>query len=124
MSRLHNPGIGERLDRITILELKEKHTLDNRAFRDERTALEATLPVLAATVLTEVDDLRNVNAQLWDAEDQLRDLRAKHVLNVMTESQTYDAMRCAFRIQELNDERADLIRSLNESAGDFWLEKL
>jgi hypothetical protein len=128
MGRLHTPGLGEKLDRITILELKEEHIArktggdDFIPFRDERHAIEATVPVLMAAQLDIVAHLRNVNGQLWDAEDYMREMRPKQ--HQLTETEVYDVVRAAFTITELNDRRAALIGQLNESAGDGWLEKV
>ncbi|MGH7534415.1 MAG: hypothetical protein ACREMG_02395, partial [Gemmatimonadales bacterium] len=80
MSRLINPGLGDYLDRLAILELKIQHGesagKDVGHFCRERNAI---LPKVA-TISTgfPIEDYTSlvvVNSRLWRAEDELREGR-------------------------------------------------
>lgn len=121
MGRLHNPGPGEILDRLTILALKRSAHGDPAHFRDEWSELWLRLPggILQVQHLPPVLLLAAVNGLLWQAEDALRTLRSRG-LEMCTEAGVV-----GFRIQDLNDRRAALIREINVAAGwDNGPEKL
>lgn len=115
--RLVNIGPGEIVDRLTILALKilygGQQGKDVAHFETERNALLVQLRgrELNAGWFEQVLGLAAVNAALWQAEDKLRDLR--------TGASNAEAVAAlAFRIQELNDERARLIETINKATGD------
>jgi len=70
-------SIGEVVDKITILEIKLKKIKDEKKLqyvKQELSILQDTLRVENAVVPAElVRELREVNEQLWDAEDVIRD---------------------------------------------------
>ncbi len=120
--RLIDPGVGEIVDRLSILALKilfgGEANKDVAHFQRERTALlakirgrDATGPWFHLTF-----ELSAVNAALWHAEDDLRILRTG-AANPSVDVVTTVAM-LAFRIQALNDTRADLVAAINKEAGD------
>src|SRR5204862_3346551 len=106
VSRLLDPRLGEIVDRLTILGLKTLHGRQAGKpvahFETEMQALVARFagmgPMLGPL---EVTELAAVNGALWQAEDDLRELRA----NGVEQSTLVDAGRLAFRMQQLNDER-------------------
>ena len=66
-----------------------------------------------------------MNAALWQAEDEMRHCREVHELPIgnASEALTHGAITkkivaCAFRIQSLNDRRAELVGKINKEAGD------
>lgn len=71
-------SIGEVVDKITILQIKEKNIKDEaklRYIRREIEILQAALENEDVEVPEElVDSLREVNQKLWDTEDAIRDL--------------------------------------------------
>lgn len=62
-------------------------------------------------------DLAAVNAILWHAEDDLREARTLQQTDEDW-AEWGDVARLAFRIQALNDKRAELIGLINSAAGD------
>lgn len=114
MSRLHDPGPGEILDRLTILARKLVEGWLKRVttahWAEEYAALTAASPGWTG-VLDLVLELAAVNAALWQAEDELRRLREQDVPHQGV------GYRLAVRIQQLNDRRAELITLINTHAG-------
>ena len=130
--RLVNLGLGEIADRLSILALKIAHAAqegkDATHFVNERNALLTQLRTYALEAGAEaLFALAAVNAMLWHAEDDLRDYRTRVKGDAanLQDNAVYEAATIAFRIQALNDQRADLVRALNKSAGtDLGAEKL
>lgn len=136
--RLINLGLGELADRLTILALKIAHgqqaSKDVAHFVTERNALLVQVRTAATDPGLEfLFELAAVNAMLWYAEDHLREWRQQFAAESCT-SATWvaqepdaaaDAVEIAFRIQALNDRRAELVSLLNKSAGtDYGPEKI
>ena len=128
MTRLINPGPGEMLDRLSILALKILYGRvagkDVKAFELERGALFAKVAgsrTLTGQGFEAFVELSTVNSVLWHLEDDLRVLRAATDPTVPT--QWREAALCAYRIQEFNDKRAELIMAINRQVGDQWEEK-
>jgi hypothetical protein len=129
MARLINPGVGDTLDRLTILALKVVYGThrgrDVTAFVSERDALIGALieqiqgmpPMPAENGLAILFELGAINAALWQAEDELRALRTEQELDQASGS-LREVVECAYRIQALNDRRAEMIERLNRRAGD------
>jgi hypothetical protein len=124
MGRLANPGLGDILDRLSILALKIVHGEDRgrdiSPFVAERAALlrqlvddPNSLPNIGTALSTALFfaqmELGAVNAALWQAEDQLRAWRGP--------SAPPSPEELAVRIQALNDRRAALIDDLNDVSG-------
>jgi len=69
-------SIGEVVDKITILQIKEKHIDDEKKLqyvREELEILSSALEDEKANVPDEmVDELREINQKLWDTEDVIR----------------------------------------------------
>jgi hypothetical protein len=124
--RLINPGAGEYVDRLTIVQLKilfgTEAGADVSHFVHERAAL-CTRLAAARVRLEDLTELAAVNAAIWHNEDGLRALRllpdARRAQWAGT-GQTYaeEAAARGFRSQALNDQRAALVHAINEGAGD------
>lgn len=119
--RLVNYGAGEIVDRIAILTLKiryaEETGVESAHFRNERAAL---LPKLTSTnhlggYLDAIFELTTINGMLWRAEDELRDLREAD----RTAAHAERVIRVAFRIQDLNDRRAQIVGVINKATGEY-----
>lgn len=135
MSRLVNPGLGDQIDRLTILSLKILYgTLAARPvehFENERNALLVQVRARnnGASWYEHGLALHAVNAALWAAEDELREYRRccctpDSLRNAATKT-LQDVVACAFRIQDLNDRRSEIIRTINALVGeDLGKEKL
>jgi len=69
-------SIGEVIDKITILQIKQKHIKDAKKLsyvEQELDVLNTTLKEENITVPEDmIDDLRNINQELWDTEDVIR----------------------------------------------------
>jgi hypothetical protein len=114
--------VGDVLDRISILELKQERLLKPEARANaakEGAALlkvwiEAGLPEPKS--MEEYGALREVNGQLWEVEDCLRLLEAK---------QSFDAefVRLARLVYQTNDRRAALKRTLNLKFQSAFIEE-
>lgn len=124
MGRLLNPGVGELVDRLTILQLKIRHgapqpgsgALDH--FRDEEAQINMLLNRMRwpssdhAMVLSM--KLQQCNAQLWELEDQLAQYAQQG------SGTPDDCGRCAniaVNIWRANRARNTLIHRLNVLAG-------
>lgn len=120
--RLKNYGAGEVSDRLSILALKR--LFGTEAGKDVK-HFEAEHAVLLSEIRTRTlngkwfdayTQLAAVNAALWHAEDDLRSLRTEDPPVNLIGWQA--AGELAFRIQGLNDRRAELVRLINHDAGD------
>ena len=115
-------SIGELVDKITILEIKNERltrpeALDN--VRRELGLLNESLTALAleqATMAPLRKALKAINEKLWDIEDRIR---------VKEASQTFDAdfIELARSVYRCNDERAALKRQVNEATGSLLVEE-
>jgi hypothetical protein len=118
-----SPGLGEVSDRLTILALKiligTEQGKDVAHFQRERALLLAKVRSRTpnGAWFDSVMELAAVNGQLWKAEDDLRALRAT-VPEQCHEGEAVSVMRIAFRIQALNDRRAELVAQINKDAGE------
>ncbi len=118
MSRLHNPGPGEILDRLIILALKSVHGglrgTPTAHWQEELTEL-LRLEDPHNTRLPLLLELAAVNAALWQAEDDIRRLlQAEESMGLRG---VEPASKIAFRIVRLNDRRAELVTLINCNAG-------
>ena len=126
MSRLINPGPGDLSDRLSILALKilfgTEAAKDTKHWETERTVLLSKIRALTlnGAWFDAYTELAAVNAALWHAEDDLREIRnGPAFIGMRPVSELSETVaELAFRIQVLNDRRADLIGRINKDAGD------
>ena len=115
-------SVGELVDRITILRLK-KDKLDER----EKVAnVELELAHLEEILEREVGGLKgieslvvqlhDVNAHLWEIEDELRDLESVQNFGVRF-------IEIARRVYQFNDERYRLKRAISDHYGSMFVEE-
>ena len=117
--RLINFGVGEITDRLSILALKILHAkpdTDVSHFTHERAALLAKLAgrSLNGAWYEQSVELGAVNGAIWHEEDELRAYRTYRP----TDHEI--VVEIAFRLQELNDRRHELVAEINKRAGDFF----
>lgn len=113
---------GELLDKITILRIKCVRITDPAKLANVRLELSRleqcwTVSVPAATDLhAEEQQLAQVNASLWDIEDQIRDHEA---------GQRFDAgfIELARSVYLRNDERAAIKRRINLKLASELIEE-
>ena len=127
MGRLINPGLGEKLDRCTILEMKIHHAVREKTglggqFEEELIAIKRTLPVFTTAVGDLHVQLIGVNKNLWDAEDTMRAFRIREPN--LTTHDLFDIAKLGMLCQSLNDQRSTIIAELNLGNSDGWIEKV
>jgi hypothetical protein len=113
---------GELIDKITILEIKSQRMSDPAKLHNVRTELAmlnetwSASPFSATDIGTEWKRLREVNAALWDIEDDIRD-KERHG--------QFDArfVELARAVYVTNDERAALKRRINTKLGSALVEE-
>lgn len=115
-------SVGELLDKISILEIKEERISDPSKLQNVRTELAALRRVRDTRVLMDAalerlcDDLKGVNATLWDVEDELRDCERL---------QQFDTrfIELARSVYHTNDRRAALKKQMNQHTGSSLVEE-
>ncbi len=110
---------GEIIDKLTILEIKLEKIEDP----EKRRNIEKEYDLLheeAARILPQNDplyqQLKEVNRQLWDIEDRIRDLERNKNFGE-------EFIRTARSVYQQNDLRADLKRRINERTGSGLMEE-
>ena len=123
--RLINFGPGEIADRLSILALKITYGKDlGRSvahFEQERAALlcKFNAPSHTGRWYEHAVELAAVNAVIWQDTDTVRKLRAALAKDdAMPIQIASDAALLAFRLQAMNDRRAELITFINETTGN------
>ncbi len=111
---LVNISKGELIDKITILEIKNEKITDEDKLRNVRHELETIRKLEFPTPLKE--RLMNVNRDLWDVEDDLRDLEKLRKFD----SEFIEKARSVYK---LNDERSRLKRIINVDEGSDIVEE-
>jgi hypothetical protein len=113
---------GELIDKITILEIKSARMTDPAKLQNVRTELSllnetwSASPYGATDIAAEWTALRDVNAQLWDIEDRIRDKERDG---------TFDAefIELARAVYVTNDERAAIKKRINTKLGSKLVEE-
>ncbi len=114
---------GELIDKITILEIKSARMTDAAKLHNVRTELTLLNETWGASEYSSKADigpewsgLRDVNGQLWDIEDEIRDKER---------AGQFDArfIELARAVYVTNDERAALKRRINDKLGSALVEE-
>ena len=113
---------GELIDKITILEIKSARMTDEAKLRNVRTELQMlnetwkASPYSAVDISAEWKGLRDVNAQLWDIEDDIRDKERDGQFDERF-------IELARAVYVTNDERAALKKRINTRLGSALVEE-
>ena len=110
---------GEIVDKLTIIEIKTERIKDQAKL----TNLHKEYEILNDAVALIIDkknslyiDLYNINNQLWDIEDHIRDLERNKDFGD-------DFIQTARSVYVINDKRSDVKRSINELTGSNLTEE-
>lgn len=102
---------GELLDKITILQIKKEKIKDEEKNKhiirelEELTILMKTLPMNEISNL--FTELKEINTQLWDVEDALRDKERNKVFDD-------DFIQLARKVYFTNDKRSQVKLKINQ----------
>jgi hypothetical protein len=115
-------SVGELWDKITILKIKQQHVQSESAainILNELQQLEDLVPAHTdPQIMDLVEQLKQVNLNIWHAEEQIRQLYVRNDFN----------SEFCIRTQEIlynNDHRAHIKRRINEiSQSDICEEKI
>lgn len=105
-------AVGELIDKITILEIKESQISDSAKLANVRHELELLTKVRAKgqffddNLVPLQTELKSVNGQLWELEDRLRECEVKGKFDG-------DFIHFARQVYKTNDRRAELKREIN-----------
>ncbi len=110
---------GEIADKLAIIEIKLGRIKDDLKLANLRKEYEILNNAVAAIIDKKHPlylDLYNINNQLWDIEDHIRDLeRAKNFDD--------DFIQTARSVYFINDKRSDVKRKINELTGSNLTEE-
>tara|TARA_B100000945_G_scaffold281938_1_gene249974 strand:+ start:201 stop:578 length:378 start_codon:yes stop_codon:yes gene_type:complete len=112
-------SIGELIDKITILQIKEKH-MDGTKLKNIQKELNYLNQVCKDNQIKVKDEyiekLREINSDLWKIEDQIRALEAKKNFS----NQFIELARSVYL---MNDKRAAAKKELNIQYGSDLIEE-
>ena len=112
--------VGEVVDKITILMIKERKFPDGPKRENVRRELAALRAGWSASGLdwptAEADALSEINGALWDVEDELRRHEARGDFGA-------DFVARARSVYRINDRRAEVKRTINALTGSELVEE-
>ena len=115
-------SVGEIVDKITILEIKNQRIQDEKKLENinnELNALRTTWEdseYSAHDISEEFDALKNVNEQLWEIEDKIRDKES-------VSSFDQEFIELARSVYIINDKRAGIKKKINIKVGSELSEE-
>lgn len=115
-------SVGELIDKITILELKQERIQQPSKLANIRTELALLAALLDSLMLTDPmittkrTELKEVNGNLWDIENYKRSAERE---------QRFDEgfLRAARQVYLKNDQRAAIKRRINQLTGSSVVEE-
>lgn len=115
-------SFGELLDKMSILKIKLERISDPAKLANVRRELESLQVTWDHAEESKVDlgellaDLKKVNEQLWEIEDEIRDLEREKRFDERF-------IELARSVYITNDERARLKREINQALGSALVEE-
>jgi adenine C2-methylase RlmN of 23S rRNA A2503 and tRNA A37 len=115
-------SVGELVDKITILEIKNKKIKDIKKLSNIKLELKLLNEFfrkkkLNTKLIKKLKNyLYNVNLKLWNVEDKLRDHEYKNKFN-------QNFVKLARKVYFLNDKRSKIKKDINESVGSRIIEE-
>ena len=107
-------SVGELLDKITILQIKSKHT-DNEYVQKELQDLTKIAQDLEVYKESYLNELLIINSLLWNIEDSLRELEKVWRFDD-------EFISLARQVYITNDKRAEIKRKINEETQSPYRE--
>ena len=113
-------SVGELIDKITILQIKQTKITDESKLINVRRELQELLNIFdnlsIPNVVERTDRLRQINAELWEIEDFKRQCE---------QNRLFDAkfIQAAREVYIKNDLRAHLKKDINEQCGSIIVEE-
>jgi len=115
-------SVGELLDKITILQIKTERIGDAAKLENIKKELRILQAQWEGSPYSKIDlgenisALKKVNERLWDIEDEIRNKENKHVFDE-------DFIELARSVYFINDQRAEIKRTINNSTGSDLIEE-
>jgi hypothetical protein len=110
-------SVGEVLDKISILEIKSERIGDPVKVANVRRELEGLVQAAKGFRVPELEArLKEVNGELWDVEDALRQAEDEQDFGE-------EFISLARSVYRLNDFRAELKRQINAATGSILVEE-
>ncbi len=110
---------GEIVDKLTIIEIKLKHIKDEakrQNLQKEYEVLDEAVSKIIAKDHELYKALLNVNQELWDIEDRIRDLERDKDFGD-------EFIKTARAVYFTNDKRSEIKRKINELTGSELIEE-
>lgn len=115
-------SIGEVMDKLSILHIKSERIADSIKLHNIHNEIAALEPVCANPAYQTdqlkklMGELKNVNEELWDIEDKIREKEAAKEFDD-------DFIQLARSVYFTNDKRAELKKQINLAAGSELIEE-
>lgn len=122
MNILVNTSLGELVDKITILEIKQKNISDEKKLININKELSTLNKILESSDISFASlsvykkQLQAVNQKLWKIEDDLRDCEREQKFD-----ETF--IELARAVYFTNDQRADIKKQINIAFGSELVEE-
>lgn len=112
---------GEILDKLTILEIKSKKILDQHKLVNVEIERQTLLPFYGIIVTTQelekkFIELQNVNTDLWEIEDKIRDKESKQEFD-------FEFIELSRSVYRNNDIRARIKKEINLLTNSTLIEE-
>lgn len=115
-------SIGEFFDKITILEIKSERINDATKLENINKELDSLnklleeLPFSRSDVATEFAELKTINEELWEIEDNVREKESNKLFDE-------GFIKLARAVYYTNDRRSDVKREINLKLGSDFVEE-
>ena len=120
---VHAPiSVGDLIDKITILQIKQDEFEDEVKLANVRTELRELNKLVTeinANIVTEMQELRKVNEVIWENEDKARTFSASG----WSPEQTKQIAEIAMNTYAANTRRAQIKKAINEKCGSTIVEE-
>ena len=115
-------SVGELLDKITILEIKQERISDAEKLKNINNELRILKNqwqesgFASEALSTEIDSLKKINIKLWEIEDAIREKE---------KAQSFDEefIELARSVYFTNDKRAEIKNTINKKTGSGLVEE-